>query len=96
MHFTFDSRVVALQERINEFLEQHIYPAESSLIDAIENSDDRWRVPDELESLKARAREAGLWNFFMSPEMAQAAGMPESASLGLSNLEYAPLSLIHI
>lgn len=91
MHFTFDSRVVALQERINEFLEQHIYPAESSLIDAIENSDDRWRVPDELESLKARAREAGLWNFFMSPEMAQAAGMPESASLGLSNLEYAPL-----
>ena len=43
----------------------------------------RWRVPAIIEELKARAREAGLWNLFL-PDAEHGAG--------LSTLEYAPLA----
>ena len=44
----------------------------------------RYRTPQILQSLKARAREAGLWNLFLSG----------AHGSGLSNLEYAPVKEI--
>src|SRR5690606_39009539 len=45
----------------------------------------RWTVPPIIEELKARARDANLWNLFL----------PESEyGAGLTNLEYAPLAEI--
>jgi acyl-CoA dehydrogenase len=54
-----------LQQRLRAFMEEHIYPNEQTYY-------------AQIEELKAKAREAGLWNLFL----------PEN---GLSNLEYAPL-----
>ena len=48
----------------------------------LEESESRWIEIPILEELKAKAREAGLWNLFL----------PDSdRGAGLSNLEYAPL-----
>ena len=43
---------------------------------------ERWRPPPIVEELKARAREAGLWNLFLPGD---------EHGTGLTNLEYAPL-----
>lgn len=42
----------------------------------------RWAIPTIIEELKEKAKKAGLWNLFL-PSRAD--------SIGLSNLDYAPL-----
>lgn len=85
MDFDYTPRVAALRERLLGFMEQHVYPAERSYFDALAAGDSRWIVPPVIETLKAEARKAGLWNLFL----------PESElGAGLSNLEYAPLAEI--
>ena len=81
MHFEFTSKVKALQQRLQAFMDEHIYPNEQRYYDEI-NPDDRWRPSEIIEELKPKARAAGLWNLFL----------PESEDgAGLTNLEYAPL-----
>src|SRR5207248_574001 len=60
---------------------EHVYPNEEDLFAQVSEGD-RWQPVPLLESLKARARAAELWNLFL----------PESQyGAGLTNLEYAPL-----
>jgi acyl-CoA dehydrogenase len=75
------SRVVALRERLAAFMGEHIYPNETTYHEQVE-AGDRWQIPVLMETLKAKARAAGLWNLFL-PEGEHGAG--------LTNLEYAPL-----
>ena len=80
MDFTHSDKVKHLQDRVRAFMDTHIYPNES-VYDA-QVAANRWQQPAIIEELKAKAREAGLWNLFL----------PESQSgAGLTNLEYAPL-----
>jgi acyl-CoA dehydrogenase len=67
-------------------MEEHIYPNEALYERQLhELPDQAFRVPPIMESLKERARVAGLWNLFL----------PHSANgAGLTNLEYAPLAEI--
>ena len=74
-----------MQERINAFMDQYIYPAEKDYHDELERNrrgGNPWQVTKVVEDLKRRARSEGLWNFFL----------PHSdRGAGLTNLEYAPL-----
>jgi acyl-CoA dehydrogenase len=63
-------------------MDELIYPNEEAYYRQHEELDSRWQIPPLMESLKAEAKQAGLWNLFL-PESERAAG--------LSNLDYAPL-----
>jgi len=81
MDFTYSPKVAALQQRVDAFMAEHIYPNERRYADEIA-AGDRWAPSTVIEELKAKARAAGLWNLFL----------PEAEhGPGLSNLDYAPL-----
>lgn len=81
MEFVYSDKVKALQKRVLDFMNEHIYPNEKLFREQI-NQGDRWQPTQIVEELKERARAAGLWNLFL----------PESEfGAGLTNLEYAPL-----
>jgi len=85
MNFEYSDKVKELLQRVQGFLDTHLYPIEQELQDEIDNGDNRWQIPEKLEQLKALAKSEGLWNFFL----------PESEyGYGLTNLEYAPLAEI--
>jgi len=77
--------VQQLRSRVSEFMETHVYPNEAAYFEYLDAGPTRWTIPPVMEELKARARDAGLWNLFL----------PESdLGAGLTNLEYAPLAEI--
>ena len=82
MDFDYSDKVEALRGRLTSFMNEAVLPNEGTFHRQIEDGDDRWRTPPILEELKARARDAGLWNLFL-PDSERGAG--------LTNLEYAPL-----
>ena len=69
-----------LQQRLNAFMVEHIYPNERVYADQIQSA--RWTPTRIIEELKPKARAAGLWNLFLPDD---------ENGAGLSNLEYAPL-----
>jgi acyl-CoA dehydrogenase len=81
MQFTHSDKVVALQDKLRDFMDRHIYPNEPRHDREIETGD-RWQPTALMEDLKKKARLEGLWNLFLPHS-------PHGA--GLSNLEYAPL-----
>jgi acyl-CoA dehydrogenase len=81
MDFSYSPTVRAWQQRLEAFMAEHIYPNEARRAAEIA-AGDRWQPSALVETLKAKARAAGLWNMFL-PE-------PEHGA-GLSNLDYAPL-----
>jgi acyl-CoA dehydrogenase len=80
MNFEISDKVKQLQQHLQSFMDEHVYPNEQRFQDEILR--DRWSPTRVVEELKAKARAAGLWNLFM-PNGKHGAG--------LSNLEYAPL-----
>ncbi len=84
MHFDYSDKVKEYQQRLNDFMEEHIYPNEERFGAEIAEGD-RWQPTRIVEELKPKARAAGLWNLFL----------PHSEhGAGLNNLEYAPLAEI--
>jgi acyl-CoA dehydrogenase len=83
MEFSFSGKVKDLQRRLQNFMDEHIYPNEQRYHDEIESN--RWSPARVIEELKPKARAAGLWNLFLPDEVHGA---------GLTNLEYAPLAEI--
>lgn len=88
MDLGLSAEMVEVREKIRRFVEEdvaaveHIYHEEVSV-------GDRWshtpKQTEIMENLKAKARELGLWNFFL----------PQSqGGAGISNLEYAHLAEI--
>jgi len=85
MNFEYSDKVKGLIKEVQAFLDTHLYPIENEINEAIENGEDRWAIPPQIEELKALAKSQGLWNLFL----------PESEDgYGLTNLEYAPLAEI--
>jgi acyl-CoA dehydrogenase len=81
MHFENSARSQDLQTRVAAFMDEHVYPNESTFHRQIAEGD-RWQPTAIVEELKPKARAAGLWNLFL----------PESEyGAGLTNVEYAPL-----
>jgi Acyl-CoA dehydrogenases len=83
--FEFSDRTKKYQADLLEFMDSHIYPAESIYDQQMRESGDPHYQPPIIEELKVEARERGLWNLFHPhPEWGP----------GLTNLEYAPLAEI--
>ena len=81
MNFEFSNNATDLQNRLQPFMDKHIYPSEQAYQDQIRQGD-RWKIPPLMEELKVKARAADLWNLFL----------PDSEyGAGLTNLEYASL-----
>ena len=53
-------------DRVEAFMDAHIYPAVPTYTEQA-NSGERWKVIPIVEELKVKARAAGLWNMFMPP-----------------------------
>lgn len=83
MDFSYSKKVKELQEKLSNFMEQHIYPNERVYEQQLNEQESRWSaVPPIMEELKEKAKAEGLWNLFL----------PESEyGAGLTNQEYAPL-----
>src|SRR5688500_18425722 len=81
MDFDENARTIALRQRLEAFMDEHVYPNEARFFrESMELGP--WAVWPVVEELKPLAREAGLWNLFL----------PDSEhGAGLTNLEYAPL-----
>ena len=82
MDFEYSAKVEKLRAQLLAFMDEIVYPNERTYFEQHEAGDDRWQTPSVMEDMKAKARQAGLWNLFL----------PESDyGAGLTNLEYAPL-----
>ncbi|PTU73708.1 acyl-CoA dehydrogenase [Pseudomonas mangrovi] len=84
MDFAYSPKVQELRERVQAFMDAHVYPAEKVFHKQVEEGG-RWKPTAVVEELKAKAKAEGLWNLFL----------PDSEKgFGLTNLEYAPLAEI--
>ena len=79
MLFDLSEKVKVLQQKLNAFMEENIYPNEAHFNQEVDG--DRWKPVSFIEDLKLKARYEGLWNLFL----------PYEHGAGLSNLDYAPL-----
>jgi acyl-CoA dehydrogenase len=85
MDLGISEQVAPLLEKVRAFTQQHILPVEEEFVAEIEVDDPFVLTPrqlDILDSLKSRARDEGLWNFFLTGEKGS----------GLNTVEYAYLA----
>ena len=81
MNFEFSNKVIELQNKLTNFMNENVYKNEEVFEDQL-NRNGRWTIPPILEEFKEKAKKEGLWNLFL----------PESElGAGLKNIEYAPL-----
>ena len=81
MNFEFSNKVIELQNKLTNFMNENVYKNEEVFEEQL-NKNGRWTIPPILEELKEKAKKEGLWNLFL----------PESdLGAGLKNIEYAPL-----
>jgi acyl-CoA dehydrogenase len=87
MDFEHSERARHYIEHVDRFVRDRITPSEHLYFEQLARTDDwrQWRIPPILETLKAEAKAAGLWNLFL-PDSEEGAG--------LDNRDYAPLAEI--
>ena len=73
--------------QLKAFMSEHIYPNEVPYRTALHGAEDRFASMPLMDSLKDKAKAAGLWNLFVPPEFAE-----YSDHGGMSFLDYAPLA----
>ncbi|MGY2093302.1 acyl-CoA dehydrogenase family protein [Nocardia gipuzkoensis] len=84
MDFSHDETTEQLRITLVEFMQSHVYPAESNLLRQSAERPSGWSPPPVVEHLQAEARARGLWNLSLAGE----------DGAGLTNLQYAPLAEI--
>ena len=85
--YQFSQQSQELQQRLQGFMDEHIYPNEDAYARYLHQAENRWAPIPLMDELKVKAREAGLWNLFIPPSLARFADHD-----GLSNFDYAPLA----
>ncbi|MCQ4323148.1 acyl-CoA dehydrogenase family protein [Stutzerimonas stutzeri] len=70
-----------LLDQVRQFMTEEVSPVEHRYREQI-GGENRYRTPEIVQELKAKARSVGLWNLFL----------PGDHGAGLTNLEYAPLA----
>jgi acyl-CoA dehydrogenase len=90
MDFTLSERETFFRDRVKAFIDTRIRPRDGDYR-AQQKEGDRWKVLPVIEEVKAEAKAAGLWNFFMPPHSGQAHvdDSFEFQGTQLTNLEYA-------
>lgn len=87
MNFEYSEKSKKIQEKLKKFIEEHINPIEEEYLAFQADKNNMWKRFPKTESLKQKAKDAGLWNLFLPKDYGD-------LSPGLSNLEYAPLAEI--
>jgi len=87
MNFEHSEKAIALQKKVQAFVDEHILPVEAEVDAFHHHPDNAWKKWPGLEGLKQKAKDAGLWNLFLPKAYGD-------LSPGLTNLEYAPLAEI--
>ncbi len=77
------SDIQVLQDRLTQFMNEHIYPNENLYHKQLNGMADRFSTVPLMEELKAKAKAEGLWNLWLPTEFG-----------GLSNEDYAGLAEI--
>jgi acyl-CoA dehydrogenase len=83
MNFEYSDQSKDWQQRVDDFMQTHIFPLEKEYQEFVEANP--WKIFPKQEHLKQLAKDAGLWNLFLPEEYGK-------FSPGLTNLEYAPLA----
>ncbi|MCQ3827826.1 acyl-CoA dehydrogenase family protein [Microbulbifer elongatus] len=81
MNFDYSPKVTDLLNRLKQFMAEEVFPVERTYYQQLE--EDRWGEPPIMQTLKRKAKDAGLWNLFLPDD---------EWGAGLTNLEYAPLA----
>ncbi|PCJ45507.1 MAG: acyl-CoA dehydrogenase [Moraxellaceae bacterium] len=88
MIFSHSDKTLELMSRVQTFMDEEVTPNEALYREQLNHGEldwKKWQVPPIMETMKTKAKEAGLWNLFL----------PNSDNgAGLTNLEYAPLAEI--
>jgi len=82
MLFPISDRAQEMRRRVGEFMDAHVYPAEATYAQQLDEGASRWAIPPVIDQLKAKAKADGLWNLFLPKHE-----YPD----GFTNLDYAPL-----
>ncbi len=90
MDFTLTERETWFRDRVKAFIDAEIRPRHAEYQQQAHEGE-RWKVLPVIEEVKAKAKAAGLWNFFMPPRSGRAHvdDSFEFQGTQLSNLEYA-------
>ncbi|MFQ6326864.1 acyl-CoA dehydrogenase family protein [Nocardia sp. CWNU-33] len=88
MDFAASPRAAEYHGKVADFIAEEIEPVEEQYLRTLRELDNPWVVLPVIEELKTKAREQGLWNFFLPKAYSEATGQ----GAGLSNVEYAPLA----
>ncbi|MGI3169478.1 acyl-CoA dehydrogenase family protein [Pseudooceanicola sp. C21-150M6] len=83
-HFPISDRARKMREQLLRFMDDHVYPAEKPY-EAEVASGDRWAHVAIMDELKAKGKESGLWNMFLTHDAGDYKGA------GLTQLEYGTL-----
>ena len=84
MDLEYSDQVGEMIAQVEMFMKEHIYPRELDHWEWVDDAANQWQYPPWFEDLKAKARAAGIWNWFLPKDY-------EDFSPGLSNLEFAPI-----
>jgi acyl-CoA dehydrogenase len=82
MDLGISERVKPLIDDISQYIQDYVVPNERAYAEQVE-AGGRWTETEAMEEMKEKAKERGLWNFFL----------PESErGSGLNNLDYAHIA----
>ncbi len=81
MDFSLDQITIEYRDRLLDFMDTFVHPAEPVYAAQVAELGDAWGTPPVVKKLQAQARERGLWNLFLP-------------GVGLTNVQYAPLAEI--
>jgi acyl-CoA dehydrogenase len=84
MDLEVSNQTAEMIARVELFMKEHIYPREIEYWEWVDNPENLWKYPPWHAGLKEKAKEAGIWNWFLNRDY-------EEFSPGLSNLEFAPI-----
>ena len=85
MNFEHTEKVNLLLKKLQNFMDEYVYPIESEVNAYNANSEYFWTSHPSIETLKIKAKETELWNLFLPKSYGE-------FSPGLSNLEYAVMA----
>ena len=87
MDLDLPERLAHVKDKIDKFVREKIDPVTEEYLELTGSEGDRWTLSSRqleiMDGLKAQAKEAGLWNFFLPDALGGA---------GVSNLAYAHLA----
>ncbi|NMP30338.1 acyl-CoA dehydrogenase [Thalassotalea sp. M1531] len=88
MNFAHSEKCQDYLTRVRQFMNEHVIPNEAEILAEVRRLNPTgdwttWQVPEQMKSLKAKAKAQGLWNLFLPDE---------EFGQGLTCVDYAPLA----